>query len=636
MSSLGDSSTPEQPAPQPPSGDTIALEMEWVEKVYQGDHVKQATARAILMGALLGGALSLQNLYVGLKTGWGLGVAITACVLSFTIYNTLVRLAPKVFGPPMSVLENNCMQSTASSAGYSTGGVMTSAIAAYLILNGKHIGWVTLALWTFFLAVLGTVMAIPMKRQMVNIEKLPFPSGIAAAETLKSLHAESDAGQRQARALGRAAMVGAVISWFRDAHPGAKAGAILKNLTRFNKFPEMIAFPGATGAKLAALGVHLEGSLIFIAAGALMGLRTTISMLVAGLLNFVYVGPKVYALGGISALTGSAIRKWSLWPGASIMVASGLLTFALQWRTILRAFSGLGGRKKLAADDPNAAAEARIAAIEVPSSWFVGGMAFASVGLVAVGKVSFGISWWMSILAILLTFFLSLVACRATGETDTTPIGAMGKITQLTYGVVAPGNVTTNLMTASITAGAAGSSADLLTDLKSGYLLGANPRKQFLAQLVGTVVGTAVTVPMFYILVPTKDVLLKKFAAPSAKVWAGVAELLSKGLSSLHPTAVLGIKVGVAIGVILPLLELRFPKYKKYIPSATGVGLALVIDAHNSMMMFFGAVLAWLWTKQNKAKAEEYTVALSSGIIAGESLMAVFVLLLGALEYLAQ
>ena len=75
-------------------------------------------------------------------------------------------------------------------------------------------------------------------------------------------------------------------------------------------------------------------------------------------------------------------------------------------------------------------------------------------------------------------YVLAIVACRATGETDTTPVGAMGKITQLTYGILAPANVVTNLMTASITAGAASSSADLLTDLKSGYLLGGNPRKQ--------------------------------------------------------------------------------------------------------------------------------------------------------------
>ena len=110
-------------------------------------------------------------------------------------------------------------------------------------------------------------------------------------------------------------------------------------------------------------------------------------------------------------------------------------------------------------------------------------------------------------LAVLLSSVLSIVACRATGETDTTPVGAMGKITQLTYGILAPPNVITNLMTASITAGAAGSSADLLTDLKSGYLLGANPRKQFLAQVSGTIVETLVVVPAFYMLVPTPATL---------------------------------------------------------------------------------------------------------------------------------
>ena len=63
------------------------------------------------------------------------------------------------------------------------------------------------------------------------------------------------------------------------------------------------------------------------------------------------------------------------------------------------------------------------------------------------------------------------------GETDTTPVGAMGKVTQLAFGAMSPGHVNINLMSANITAGAATSSADLLTDLKSGYLLGANPRQ---------------------------------------------------------------------------------------------------------------------------------------------------------------
>ncbi len=674
-------------APQAaPTGDAaLAIELKWLDEVYQGDHVKQATARAILMGALLGGALSLQNLYVGLKTGWGLGVAITACVLSYSIYSGLVRLAPKLFGPPMSILENNCMQSTASSAGYSTGGVMTSAIAAYLLVTKQHVGWLALTLWTFFLAVLGTVMAIPMKRQMVNIEQLKFPSGIAAAETLRSLHAEGDEASKKARALGWAAATGAVLAWLRDAHVAAEKlgtlpGKALAVLTKWSKLPAMIEVPaawwnplewfrgiakGGSAGGFATLGlagkpllgwtIGIEGSLIMVAAGMLMGLRTTASMLVGAIANYVFLAPWVLAKEGIASVGYRGIVSWSLWPGASIMVTSGLLTFAMQWRTVVRAFKGLGaafGAKRRVTSEtesetvhepgedgyrtsrqrePIVEAEARIEAVEVPASWFVGGMAFSTLGIVVVGRVAFDIPILLGLLAVALSFVLSIVACRATGETDTTPIGAMGKITQLTYGLLAPGNVVTNLMTASITAGAAGSSADLLTDLKSGYLLGANPRKQFLAQLAGTVVGTAVVVPMFYVLVPTPEVLgSDKFPAPSAQVWRGVADLLSKGVGQLHWTARWGIAVGAVIGFALPLIEMALPKAKrKWVPSAMGLGLALVIPAWNSISMFLGAVLAWVWMKRREQQAERYTVAVASGLIAGESLMGVLILLLG-------
>ncbi|GAC1351383.1 MAG: OPT family oligopeptide transporter [Polyangiales bacterium] len=648
------------------SGDAaLAIELKWLREVYQGDHVKQATFRALLMGAILGGALSLQNLYVGLKTGWGLGVAVTACILSYTIYATLVRLLPRVFGPAMSILENNAMQTTASSAGYSTGGVMTSAIAAYLIVNKHHIGFVPLSLWTFFLAVLGTVMAIPMKRQMVNIEQLKFPTGMAAAETLKSLYARDEGSSAKARALAYSGAVGAIVAWLRDAHAPAKfqlaldaqreGGAfggdtpqwiawLMVKLTMFSKIPPMIAFPKLTIAGVPAIKytVAFEGSLIMIAVGALMGMRTTLSMVVAAIVNWAFLAPYIQSTGGITELGFRGIVSWSLWPGAALMVTSGLLTFAMQWRTVVRAFRGLGSTFKKATarergtveesanDDARVEAERQLEAVEVPGSWFAGGIVFATLGLVTVGKIYFNISLFFGVLAVALTFVLAIVACRSTGETDITPMSAMGKITQLTYGVLAPGNITTNLMTASITAGGAISSADLLTDLKSGYLLGANPRKQFFAQLVGTVVGTAVTVPMFYVLVPNADMLgTDKFPAPSAQVWAGVAKLLSQGIEQLHYTARWGIVVGGALGIALPLLEMAFPKHRKWFPSSMGIGLAFIVPCFNSISMFLGALMAYLWEKTRPIPAEKYTVALSSGIIAGESLMGVVVMLLG-------
>jgi OPT family oligopeptide transporter len=625
--------SPDAPAPalaaSPPETDP---ERRWFREVYQGTDVPQFTLRSFVMGSLLGGFMSLSNLYVGLKTGWGLGVAITACILSFALGSTLSKIAPRAFGGNLSILENNAMQSTASSAGYSTGGTMVSAIAAMLIVQGHHIPWPALVCWTFFLAVLGTVMAIPMKRQMINIEQLKFPSGMAAAETLRSLYGAGDEARRKARALFGAMGIGAVVTWLRDAHAVAQTG-ILSVLTKLSRLPALVPIPGLTvgGVPAQQYTIALEGSLILVAAGGLMGLRTTASMFAASLLNYGVLAPWIKGLGGIERLGYRGIVSWSLWPGAAIMVTSGLLSFGLQWRTVARAFSGLGALvrgQSSKTDDP-------MEAIEVPPSWFAMGMAFSTVGLVLTGWLAFGIPPLLGVVAVALSFVLAIVACRATGETDTTPVGAMGKITQLTYGALAPSNIATNLMAASITAGAAGSAADLLTDLKSGYLLGANPRKQFLAQLSGTVVGTLVVVPAFYKLVPDPSILgSDRFPAPSAQVWKGVAELLARGVHALHPTARWGIGVGVLIGLALPLLELALPKHKKYLPSAMGVGLALVIPCFNSISMFVGALIAAGFARVNAKAAEDYTVPVASGLIAGESLLGVAVALLAAAGYL--
>lgn len=640
---------------QKPSDDP---EVEWFRTVYQGNQ-RQFTLRSFLMGTVLGALMALSNLYVGLKTGWGLGVAITACILSFAVYSTLSKVLPQVFGNNLTVLENNAMQSTASSAASTTTVIVASAMSALLMVRGKHLPMLTLMGWLFFMAVLGTVMAIPMKRQMINIEKLRFPSGTAAAETLKSLYGKGAEALAKARALFAMMGFGALVAWMRDAHAAA-GHDILGLLTKLSVIPGQFQIPGAKlrGLKFGQFTLSFEASTIMIAAGALIGLRTTISMLVGAIINYGIVAPVALDHGAIHthldshgdpALGYRAIVSFSLWPGAALMVTSGLLSFALQWRTMLRAFSGFtkmftvgkekpkttpyrDGKPDLSDDD---AVREELDKIEVPTSWFLVGVLFSTVGLVIIGWISFDIRPWLGVLAVLLSFILAIVACRATGETDITPVGAMGKITQLTYGILAPAKIVTNLMTASITAGAASASADLLNDLKSGYLLGANPRQQFLAQLSGTFIGTIVVVPAFYMLVPTPDVIgSDRFPAPSAQVWKGVAEVLANGVESLHPWARWGMLVGGSIGIILPLLELWLPKHKKWIPSATGLGLALVIPFWNSFSMFLGALIAFAWGKWNKDHAERYVVPVASGLIAGESLLGVAVALLSAFGYL--
>jgi uncharacterized oligopeptide transporter (OPT) family protein len=266
-------------------------------------------------------------------------------------------------------------------------------------------------------------------------------------------------------------------------------------------------------------------------------------------------------------------------------------------------------------------------AIETPMSWFAAGQLVSLIALAALAHATFGMPYWQSAVAVVMSFALALVACRVTGETDTTPIGPMGKVTQLAFGALNPGNMNVNLMSANITAGAAGSAADLLTDLKSGYLLGAHPRKQFIAQFSGIFIGTIVSVLAFQVIVNKPEVIgSDQFPAPSAQQWAAVAQALSKGLEALAPVKIWSIVIGGMVGMVFTILPVIFPKQEKYLPSASGFGLAWIFQWYYGVLFFLGAVISWWFAKKSPAKAEEFTFPVASGVMAGGALMGVAII----------
>ena len=641
-------------------------EAEWYEKVYRGDDVPQLTVRAVLVGSILGFLLAFTNLYIGLKTGWALGVAITACILSYAIWNVFLKAG--LAKTPMTILETNCMQSAASSAGYATGGTFVSAIAALLMLSatpdnpkGEHLPVIVLVAWTLFLGVLGTVMAIPMKRSMINKERLKFPSGTAAAVTLQSLFSSGGEALKKARALLWATVGGAVFPILIELEFVTKS--VVDDVTGKVEKVRSALFPAESNLfdflQLAVPGTHVEGDKVvanqpshwtmvmdhnpvMIAAGAIVGLRTTLYMMLGALALIYVAGPLAYDNQWFSPVTHTMIRAatepwkaWKeigIWVGVPIMVSYGLLSFALQWRTIVRAVRGMGGAG-------GSSDSALVAATEAPTSWFVWGTLLSGAAVVWVAHHYFEVPWIYGSLAVVMTFFLSLVACRATGESDITPIGAMGKIMQLTYGVLIPQSMTANLMTAGITSSAAGSAADLLNDLKSGYLLGANPRRQFMAQLLGVLGGTAATVTGFMLLVPDATALngvggtAPKFPAPAAQAWKAVAEVFKTGLDNMHPMHRSAIVVGLSLGAAMLALEILLPRFKKWLPSATGIGLGLILPFQYPLSMLIGALGAWIWTARNKESAESYLIPVSAGVIAGVSIMGVLVAMLNNLVF---
>jgi uncharacterized oligopeptide transporter (OPT) family protein len=600
-------------------GSPEEIEQQWFEQVYRGrgDSMPQLTLRAVLMGSVLGGALSLTNLYIGLKAGWGFGVAITACILSYMVWSGFWKAG--LAKTQMSILENNCMQSTASAAGYSTGSSLVSAFAAYIMINQQQLPLGMMLGWVFFTGLMGVTMAIPMKRQMINIEQLRFPSGIAAAETLRALHTRGQKAVRAAKALSIAGILAAFDNFWEQ-------GLHLKSFT-FQ--------PYSIATLFAWLNKHIFGTVwinrtvlfqwdpIFIAAGALSGLRVGVSMFVGGTLCWCVFVPMLQARGIAPASGGyRELVQWTLWAGTSCMVTAGLVSFFAQWKLIAEAFRGLKEIFGAKAGPQNERAR-----IEAPMKWFAWGQIVSFFGLAWLGEHYFKIPYWQIALAVALTFFLALVACRVTGETDTTPIGAMGKITQLLFGGISPGNMNVNLISASITANAAISSADLLTDLKSGYLLGANPRKQFLAQFFGLFMGTLASVIAFRLLVRDPSILgSDQFPAPAAQAWKGVAIALSQGLENLGAIKTWSIIIGGSVGIIFALGGILFPKYQKYMPSAGAFGLAWTFHWYYSVLFLTGGIAGWIFEKKWPAKSSEYTYPVTSGIIAGGALMGVLLI----------
>jgi len=650
---------PSSPAPTDRAQDAQERDDNWFREVYLGDRVPQLTLRALVTGGLIGGLLAIANLYVTLKSGLGFGVALTACLLSYFSWSA-VRAASGGRIGHLSILETNCMQSTASSAGYSTGASLAIVFGALMMMDPQHRQqpWWVVAAYTFITAAMGVFLAVPMKRLLINQEQLPFPSGTAAAVTLRSLYAGGRNALHQAYAMVAAFAVGAVVAVLTTAEDQFQALGRFFAWMRDHAFdihlPEQ--WPEAGFGQLAGkplLTFGFEPGVALIGIGMLVGIRIALSMLAAALVLFLFVAPWLQGMDAAQAgvagyvpslpLQGGGAfyypQRWALWTGSSLMLFSSLTSLAINWRTFVRTFASL---RRLGSSGSAPALDPARAAIEVPGSWMVAGMVPIALAMVALQVVAFGTVWWAGVLAVALSFVLAFVASRATGETDISPTGALGKVMQLLFALIAPpgavglqGSLNHNIVSAGIAANSAAASADLLTDLKSGYLLGGNPRQQFLAQFAGVFVGTLVCVPAWFLLVPN-FAALEKYANPAAQVWVATARVLTGGLSQLPPSILYGVIAGAFVGVLLPLLERLLPRWRPYLPSAMGMGLGWAVPFTVTLSIAIGAVVSALWSRASKESAEHFRVPVASGLVAGDSLVnAALAMLATALGLLA-
>jgi uncharacterized oligopeptide transporter (OPT) family protein len=606
-------------------------ETDWVRRAYRGDQ-PQLTVRAVATGLALGFVLSFANVYIGLKTGWFFSMALAACLASFAIWRLLASIGAS--GTPLGLLETNCMQSTASSAAYATGNMVVGVFPAMLLLSvspatpaGVQPHWAAIAAWIACVAALGVTLAIPLKRQLINRERLPFPSGTAAAITLDGLHRTAAAVRSRTWTLVVAIALGAALPVLRDLRGLAVIGGSSK---LFDWLPRISA--GGKRYSASDAGLVLDHSLLLVGAGVFVGLRTTVWMMVGGVITAFVLGPAglasswTDALGRSVAATSQLGTAWAeigIWAGAPLLISYALVALAGNWRAFVRTFT------RRAAPTPADDASARI---EIPMSWFWAGFALCGGTLIALGRALFDIPVVLGCLAVAISLVFGMVASRITGETDITPGGPMGKLTQLGFGMLRPQHPSTNLLTAAMTHASSVAAADLLNDLKSGYLLGADPRRQFVAQALGIAAGTAASVLAYFLLIPDAFALIAgdgrtpQFAAPGAHQFRAIAELLQYGLANLHPLHRTLVVAGAAGGLVLASIErLSPPRVARWLPSAAGLGLGLLLPLSTSLAMLIGAAIAAIAVAIDRVAAERTVWPAAAGVLGGESLAGVLV-----------
>jgi uncharacterized oligopeptide transporter (OPT) family protein len=318
----------------------------------------------------------------------------------------------------------------------------------------------------------------------------------------------------------------------------------------------------------------------------------------------------------------------------AMMTVASLITFFARPQILVGAFSRLVRRRQQTADV--------LRNIELPLWVSALGIPLLGAGVVVMASCFFGVAVWLSIVAVLLVFIFCLIAINSTGLTSITPIGPMGKLTQLTFGILAPRNIQANLATASITGEVASHSANLLQDIKPGYMLGAKPRQQAVGHVLGVLAGAVLSVPVFYLVflkVPWGEVFdpalttpyhvdTKTYAMPSATLWEGVARLLTQGIENLPISAQIAALIGIGVGVIFELLRMRTKN--RFPLSPVGIGLGFVIQFYSCLSMFAGAFVFWLLERlfsNRQSRMNQVFVQnmepICAGLIAGGALMGI-------------
>ena len=603
------------------------------------ENLKELTFRGIILGALITVIFTASNVYLGLKVGMTFASSIPAAVISMAVLK---------FFKDSSILENNMVQTQASSAG-----TLSSVIFVLpgLLMMGY---WQDFPFWQTMLicaagGTLGVLFTIPLRRAMVVNSDLPYPEGVAAAEILKAgNHADGDSGVKD-------------IAY----------GGVLAGLVAFLTNGLRVMADGASAwiqTGKAAFQLPMGFSLALLGAGYLIGIVGGIAMLIGVILTWGVAVPYFTMSGDIAADASLIDAAMVVWKTKVRFIGVGTIGIAAIWTLLIlmkpmiegmvHSFRMLKGGQ--------AESEHRVDIDLSPKTMIY--ILIATVVLIVISLHHFiaaaPISPELSILLVVvctfLAVFIGFFVAAASGYmaglvgSSSSPISGIGIISVIVISLVlvSIGNASglfetvdgqkfltaLTLFTASIVLTTATISNDNLQDLKTGLLVDATPWRQQVALIIGCFVGALVIAPVLEILyhaygfsgaLPRPDMdPSQALSAPQATLMTTISQVIFT--NKLEWTYIL---TGVVLGAVLITIDAFLKKVsnKVFGLPVIAVGIGIYLPPSINMPVIVGAFLAWIMTrhiaklgnKEVSAKAERFGTLFSAGLIVGESLMGV-------------
>ena len=541
--------------------------------------MKEFSITAVIVGVLLAVVFGAANAYLGLRVGMTVSASIPAAVVSMGILRGLLRRN--------SILESNLVQ-TIGSAGESlaAGAIFTLPALFLWAEEGKAEtpDLFTITALALCGGVLGVLFMVPLRKALIVKEHgvLPYPEGTACADVLLAGEEGGSGAKTVFFGMGIAALVKYIVDGMKVI-PGAVMVPVnsLKTLFSVQVYPALIGVGYICGIRIAS----------YMFAGAVLGWFVLIPAIVSfGGESILYPGTvpiaTLYNEGGASAIWSSYIR----YIGAGAVAAGGMIslvkTLPLLFSTFYEAVKAARSGKEKSEKRTERDLDIRVV---------IGGIVLFAllIWLVPALPISFSGAW----LVILFGFFFATVSSRMVGlvGSSNNPVSGMTIATLLlvtawlkaTNTIGMPGMIAA-ISIASVICIVAALAGDTSQDLKTGFLLGATPRRQQIGELIGVAV-----------------------AAPQATLMKMITEGVMEG--NLPWTLIfIGVFIGVAVEIMgVPVLPVA-------------IGLYLPFELSASILV--GGILSYV--SSGKKKDAEGGILFCSGLIAGEGLMGIVLALL--------